>query len=169
MENAINETNFQTLKELLTIMGQTMMIAMKDNPVCFLQLDGEDITGYPDEVLEHQGLYAFRVSYQEKSALIYLGKDEKGKHLRQHLTGKNKNGISIKASGHNKYEFMKRFLKTHPDIVLSLCLYTHLSFDKASLAGVETAAAISAKMDFEQTFISTEKFKSIKHWNHRLG
>ena len=33
MENAINETNFQTLKELLTIMGQTMMIAMKDNPV----------------------------------------------------------------------------------------------------------------------------------------
>lgn len=113
------------------------------------------------DVFSHQGLYGFCMCKGGDLAVVYIGKSENGDRLRQHLTGKNKNGTKLETSVGNKHSKLKEALVGGFEI--SLCLYSDDDFDKPSLACLEIAATLYAKRDF------AEKFPNVDHWNQRIG
>ena len=113
------------------------------------------------DLFSHQGLYGFLVSKKNKSAIVYIGKSEGKRRLRQHLTGKNLDGSPLSASVKNKHESLKRVISD--GFTVHLCVYADRHFGKASLSCLEIAAALYAKSDCENVF------PTLKHWNTRIG
>jgi hypothetical protein len=121
----------------------------------------ENLVGECEKIYTHQGLYGICVSKEEKNALIYIGKSEGNDRLRQHLTGKNKDGTPLKSSVHNKNKAIKQAINDGFSVHLSL--YQNSDFGKSSLSCMEIAAALYAKKEF------TSIFPEYEHWNTRIG
>lgn len=121
----------------------------------------EDLSGYPDSAFDHRGLYGFCIEQNGKSAVVYIGKSEQDTRLRQHLTGKNKNGTVLADSVGHKNKRIKEAIEN--GFLVYLCLYTDAEFGKASLSCIEIASALHAKSDMKKSF------PQAKHWNVRIG
>lgn len=120
-----------------------------------------DLSGYPDSVFDHQGLYGFCIEQNGKSAVIYIGKSEQDNRLRQHLTVKNKNGTSLSNTVRHKNKNIKEAIEN--GFTVYLYLYANAKFGKASLSCIEIASSLHAKSDMKKIFPNT------KHWNERIG
>lgn len=123
--------------------------------------DNENLVGDFGNVFSHQGLYGFCLCKEKKSAIAYIGKSEGESRLRQHLTGKNKNGTKIADSVKNKHREIKDAIAD--GFTVHVCLYSDVHFNKPSLACLEIAVAMHSKSDCAVIF------PKLKHWNKRIG
>ena len=123
--------------------------------------DSGDLKGDFEKLFSHRGLYGFRVTKAEQSAIAYIGKSEGPDRLRQHLTGKNKDGAPLATSVATKHRKLKEAIDD--GFAIHLCVFSNKHFDKPSMSCLEIATAIYAKSDCSVVF---EKFK---HWNERIG
>lgn len=120
-----------------------------------------NLLGDFEPAFAHQGLYGFCVTKGGRSAIAYIGKSESNNRLRQHLTGKNKDGSQLPDSVGNKHQQLKAAISS--GFTVHLCAYSNNDFGKPSLSCLEIAAAIYSKSDCALTF------PEIKHWNARIG
>ncbi|HIJ88044.1 MAG TPA: hypothetical protein HPP97_10260 [Desulfuromonadales bacterium] len=109
----------------------------------------------------HRGIYGFRVEKAGKSAVVYIGKAENNKRLRQHLLSQNKDGSPLAESVRTKHNKIKYFISNGYKV--ALCLYSNPTFAKASLSCIEIATALKAKEEFKILF------PKVAHWNVRIG
>lgn len=109
----------------------------------------------------HRGIYGFRISKGEKTAVAYIGKTENDQRLRQHLTSKNKNGTALSSSTRTKHGKIKEFIQN--GFSVSLCLFSDPAFCKPSLSCVEIATTLLAKQQFKK------EYPEETHWNSRIG
>lgn len=94
-------------------------------------------------------------------AVAYVGKSEGDDRLRQHLTGKNKDGTPLSQSVRTKHHRIKDSISRGYNVKVHL--YSNLNFDKASLSCIELTALVIAKKNF------AEKFPLEKPWIERIG
>jgi len=134
----------------------------EDIPNYLVEYDSSgNLMGNFEEIFAHYGLYGFRVTKAERSAIAYIGKSEVENRLRQHLTGKNKNGSPLANSVATKHKKLKEAITQGYKI--HLCLFSDVNFNKPSMSCVEIATAIEAKAD------CSVSFGEFKHWNERIG
>lgn len=114
-----------------------------------------------ESIFPHQGLYGFCLCQGGKTAIAYIGKSEGDSRLRQHLTGKNKNGTKIADSVKNKHRELRDTIAN--GFTVYLRLYSDVHFNKPSLACLEIAAAMYSKSDCAVIF------PKLEHWNKRIG
>jgi hypothetical protein len=152
IENAARQLAKTLVENFKADIGQSYLVQYDDKG---------DLHENFDSIFSHCGLYGFRITKDQKSAVAYIGKAEGGVRLRQHLTGKNKDGSVLANSVRNKHKALKAAIAS--DFAIHLCLYSDINFGKASLSCLEIATAIYAKDDCAETF------PSFKHWNERIG
>lgn len=114
-----------------------------------------------ESIFPHQGLYGFCLCKGEKTAIAYIGKSEGDSRLRQHLTGKNKNGTQLAKSVNTKHREIKDAIAN--DFTVHLCLYSDVHFNKSSLACLEISVAMYSESDCAIIF------PDLQHWNKRIG
>lgn len=79
-----------------------------------LQIDFNGKTGTEENynaILSHIGLYGIVIEKEEKSALAYIGKTEDGIRVREHLTGKNKNGTPLIDNAMRQHQNIKKAIQ----------------------------------------------------------
>ena len=110
----------------------------------------------------HSGLYSFIIKRNTSFIVVYLGKNEGGDRLRQHITGENKNGTPLKESVKTKHEKIISAIGQGFKVYLST--YENCAFTKASLSAIEIGCIehlknLEHKNDFPQS----------ADWNTRLS
>lgn len=134
----------------------------------FLRLDSIMKISYPNNVLNqeatscysHSGLYAFVLVKNGVRGIIYVGKSEGDDRLRQHLTGKNKDGSILSKNTRTKHYEIKKAINDGYDVYLALM--NDPDFKKSSLSCLEIECILQ----------STKQLKSslnIPSWNKRVG
>lgn len=143
----------------LNIINEMKDSALPNYPLSLLE--NSEISGFPETVFDHVGIYGFSIERDNKIAIAYIGKAESGSRLRQHLTGKNRDGTPLKPSVSNKNNKLKSAIRD--GYIVALCLFSDSNFDKASLSCVEIASSLYAREDCSIIF------PAFKHWNERIG
>jgi hypothetical protein len=112
-----------------------------------------------DKYLNFQGIYSF-VLKKDEVIIVYVGKSEGDDRLRQHLTGKNKDGTELSSSVKTKYAEIRKAICEGADVHVST--YTNPDFTKATLSGLEITCIEIAKEKFNNK-------SNLKMWNERVG
>jgi hypothetical protein len=122
-------------------------------------VDG-NVSKVAEACFEHKGLYAFVLSRAGDTYIPYVGKAEKGGRLREHLTGKNKDGTPLADSVGTKYKNIQSAISAGYTVYLSL--FSDPSFTKSSLAFMEAEC-------IDQCKAQLLSFEGVDTWNIRTG
>lgn len=108
------------------------------------------------------GIYSFILKKDNQTSIVYIGKNENGARLRQHITGKNKDGTHLKPSVKTKHLKIKESINEGFQVYLSN--YEDCNFDKASLSAIEISIILYLK-----TLQKNKKFPQNGEWNTRIS
>jgi len=121
--------------------------------------EGDTLSDTAKQAFQHKGLYAFIITKDKRTGIVYVGKSEGEGRIRQHLTGKNKDGTTIAPSVHTKNKEIKNAIKNGYNI--KLALISDEQFTKSSLSCLEIECIIKGKEQLKSTQINE------KTWNKR--
>lgn len=124
--------------------------------------NSNNLTGDAHSAFDHHGLYAFLLIRGNESGIVYVGKSEGDDRLRQHLTGKNKDGSNLSNSVSTKHNNIKKAISDGYNVELSL--FSDDAFKKSSLSCLEIECILIGKEQIESVFGG-----EIASWNVRIG
>lgn len=150
-------------KSVSIIVGNITQEAFEGNlkPTTLKYKENGDIYKPLEAVYTHSGIYMFTIEKNGKKAIAYAGKSERDQRLRNHITGKNKDGSKLKDSVGNKHSSIK--LAIQNGYKVKVHLFSSPNFEKASLSCVEIKLLEFAKDSLETTFPDEPK------WIKRIG
>ena len=114
-----------------------------------------------EQAFEHKGLYAFLLTKDKKTGIVYVGKSEGDNRLRQHLTGKNKDGTSLAPSVQTKNNKIKDAIQNKYNV--KLALIEDEQFTKSSLGCLEVECILKGINQLQESQIKEQT------WNTRIG
>jgi hypothetical protein len=135
------------------------LLLQEERPVTYN--DRNEINGSFESIFDHVGIYALILKKNGQKAIAYIGKSEEGDRLRQHLTGKNKDGTQLASSVSTKHIQIKESILAGYEVFLSL--YANKNFNKASLMSIEN---VSIFLGIENL---GKSFPDLETWNKRNG
>lgn len=134
-----------------------------DNTTIQLKYDDSgSLSNSVDNIFSHSGIYSFILKKGNREVIVYIGKNEGGDRLRQHITGENKDGTKLKPSVKTKHNKIKESITAGFDVYLSI--YENCSFDKATLAAIEIGCIEQLK-----SLNPNKDFPNNGEWNDRIS
>jgi len=153
--------SIQSINLLSDRLAQSILDAMLSKCDLEISYDTDGVLiGNFDHTFNHVGLYGFILTKDNKSGISYIGKTENNNRLRQHITGKNKDGTPLKQSVSTKYNNIKNAIADGYKVWLSL--YSSDDFNKSSLSCMEISCIRKGINQFESVFPNE------KTWNKRI-
>lgn len=118
------------------------------------------VIGDFERAFNHVGIYGFILKKECERGVVYIGKTENDNRLRQHITGKNKDGTPLKESVSTKHEEIRKAI--HDGYQVCLSLYSSDDFNKASLSCIEISCIQKGIVQLASVFPNK------KTWNKRI-
>lgn len=152
----------QKLNKLISNEAGKIFVLFKNsvNSTVIEYSNGELFAGF-DNIFNHIGLYGFSIQQEAKIAIAYVGKAEGGQRIREHLTGKNKNGQTLAKSVNTKFFEIQKAIDN--EFKVRICLFSHDALKKPSMACLEQELIIQSQTDFKTIY------PQHPHWNQRIG
>lgn len=153
--------SIQSINLLSDNLAQSILDAMLST--CDLEVsydtDGALIGDF-EHAFNHVGLYCFTLEKESKQGVAYIGKMENDNRLRQHITGKNKDGTPLKESVSTKHKEIKKAISAGYKVCLSL--YSDDNFNKSSLSCMEISCIQKGIVQLASVF------PKVTTWNKRI-
>ena len=110
---------------------------------------------------EHNGLYAFTLTKNGNTGVVYVGKSEGDDRLRQHLTGQNKDGSILAETVRTKNKEIEQ--ATTDGFNVQLSLLNDNEFKKSSLGCLEVECILKGQEQLQGVSLGVDS------WNKRVG
>ncbi|GEM_PF-4388382 len=123
--------------------------------------DDKSLSIEANNAFEHKGLYAFMLTKNGNTGMVYVGKSEGDDRLRQHLTGENKDGSILAITVRTKNNEIKEAIKDGYNVKLSLL--SDEEFKKSSLGCLEVECILKGQKQLKGIWLD------VNSWNQRVG